>query len=71
MKLKENVPGRLYVDSECIGCSICPEIAPDNFKSNLQEGYEYVCRQPSSEEEEQLCAEAMEICPVDAIKRCQ
>lgn len=67
MEIKNNVPGRFYVNSKCIGCSICSEIAPDNFKSNLESGYEYICRQPSNKQEEQLCMEAMEICPVDAI----
>ncbi len=63
----ENVPGRYYIRSRCIGCALCPEIAPANFASNLEEGYEYVCKQPDSAAEEQLCCEAMEICPVDAI----
>jgi len=56
------------VDTNCIGCTLCPEIAPGLFRSNHEEGYEYVCRQPSCDEEERLCAEAMEICPVNAIK---
>lgn len=64
----ENVPGRYYVDTQCIGCNICPEIAPANFASNLEEGCEYVCKQPSDRDEESLCREAMEICPVDAIR---
>jgi len=57
------------VDTNCIGCAICPEIAPGIFRSNLEEGYEYVYKQPSCEEEERLCAEAMEMCPVDAIRK--
>jgi len=64
----ENVPGKYYVSRRCIGCTLCPEIAPANFASNLEEGYEYVCKQPVDTEEEQLCREAMEICPVDAIR---
>jgi len=63
----ENVPGKYYVTARCIGCTICPEIAPVNFSSNLDEGYEYVCKQPTTRQEERLCREAMEICPVDAI----
>ncbi|MCP3954041.1 MAG: ferredoxin [Desulfobacterales bacterium] len=68
MGAPENVPGKYYVSDRCIGCTICPEIAPANFASNLDEGYEYVCKQPVDHEEEQLCREAMEICPVDAIQ---
>jgi len=56
------------VDTNCIGCTLCPEIAPSLFRSNHEEGYEYVCKQPSSEEEEKLCTEAMDICPVNAIR---
>lgn len=64
----ENVPGKYYVSGRCIGCTLCPEIAPANFASNLEAGYEYVCKQPVDNAEEQLCREAMEICPVDAIE---
>ncbi len=63
----ENVPGKYYVSTRCIGCTICPEVAPANFRSNLDEGYEYVCKQPGDAAEEQLCREAMDVCPVDAI----
>ena len=63
----ENVPGKYYVSALCIDCTLCPEIAPANFRSNLEEGYEYVCKQPASGQEKRLCREAMEICPVDAI----
>jgi ferredoxin len=63
----ENVPGKFYVSTRCIGCTLCPEIAPGNFASNLEKGYEYVCRQPVDKSEEKLCREAMDVCPVDAI----
>lgn len=63
----ENVPGKFYVDVRCIGCSLCSEIAPDNFAANNEEGYEYVSVQPCCESEEALCREAMELCPVNAI----
>ena len=66
-KILENVPGKYYVNESCISCSICVEIAPDSFRSNLQEGYEYVFKQPETESEEKRCIEAMEICPVSAI----
>jgi len=66
-RVTESIPGKYYVSTRCIGCSICPEIAPLNFASNLDEGYEYVCKQPVDTAEEKLCREAMEICPVDAI----
>jgi ferredoxin len=65
--IKENVPGRYYVDEQCIGCGICSEIAPQNFKSNHRDGYDYVYKQPCSREERRMCAEAVNVCPVNAI----
>ncbi len=63
----ENIPGKYYVDSRCIGCSICSEIAPNIYATNHDEGYEYVLIQPCSKAEEKLCREVMDLCPVNAI----
>ena len=63
----ENVPGKFYVDSQCIDCDLCRETAPNNFTRNEDGGYSYVCKQPSSPEEEAQCKEAKEGCPVEAI----
>lgn len=65
--IKENVPGRYCVDERCIGCFICSEIAPRNFRTDPEHGYDYVYRQPQGQEERRMCAEAMEVCPVNAI----
>jgi len=70
-KFNENVDGRYYVTRVCIGCNLCAEIAPGNFSENLDmnlyHGNCYVSRQPADDEEESLCREAMDICPVCAI----
>jgi len=66
-KYEDNVVGKYYCDTECIDCDLCREIAPDNFKRNEDGGYSFVYGQPKNEEEEALCAEAMDSCPVDAI----
>jgi ferredoxin len=70
-QFKENVPGKYYVDQECIGCMLCSEIAPDNFRSSVDidcdSEYSFVYKQPSTEQEDDLCAESMDVCPVDAI----
>ena len=63
----DNVPGRFYVDDQCIDCDLCRETAPNNFTRNEDGGYSYVFKQPVSPEEETLCKEAMEGCPVEAI----
>jgi ferredoxin len=66
-KYAENVEGKFYVDDQCIDCDLCRETAPANFKRNDDGGHSYVYKQPESPEEEALCNEAKEGCPVEAI----
>jgi len=66
-KYPENVDGKFYVDDQCIDCDLCRETAPANFKRNDDGGHSFVYKQPESPEEESLCKEAMEGCPVEAI----
>ena len=66
-KYPESVPGKYYVDNQCIDCDLCRETAPNNFKRNEDGGYSYVCKQPENEDEEKQCTEAKEGCPVEAI----
>jgi len=66
-KVELNVAGKYYVDSTCIDCDVCRTTAPNNFQANEDEGYSYVFKQPENDEEEALCQEAMEACPVEAI----
>jgi ferredoxin len=63
----ENKPGRWYVDKECINCDACMRAAPDNFIIHEDDGHAYVVKQPDGPVEEELCREAMEGCPVEAI----
>ncbi len=62
-----NVSGQFYVDSQCIDCDLCRETAPSNFTRAEDEGYSYVCKQPTTDEEIAQCREAIEGCPVEAI----
>lgn len=66
-KQKENVPGRFYVDKECIGCDTCIMSAEGNFAMEDDEGHAYVKKQPQTPEEIEQCLEALEGCPVEAI----
>jgi len=66
-KLPENVRGKFYVDSQCIDCDVCRDTAPKNFTRYDENGYSYVCQQPRTPEELELCEEAMNACPVEAI----
>ena len=66
-KYAENVSGKFYCDDQCIDCDLCRETAPANFTRSDDGGYSYVFKQPTTPEEEALCKEAMEGCPVEAI----
>jgi len=63
----ENIAGSYYVDSTCISCEACWKTAPNHFMSHPVETFAFVYRQPSTREEEKLCAAALKICPVQAI----
>ena len=63
----ENARGRFYVDDQCIDCDLCRQTAPMNFTRDEESGHSFVFKQPQTEEEECLCQEAMENCPVEAI----
>jgi ferredoxin len=63
----ENVPGRFFVDNQCIDCDLCRETAPENFTRYEEGGYSHVYKQPTTPEQEELCKQAMEGCPVEAI----
>lgn len=64
---EDNAPGKWYVDRQCILCSLCSELAPNNFKEADSGDHDFVYKQPETEEEEAACKEAMEQCPVEAI----
>ncbi len=66
-KYDENIPGRFYVDRECIACDACVLAAPDHFGMDEDDGHAFVIKQPGNEAEEDACKEAMEGCPVEAI----
>ena len=66
-KFDDNAEGQYYVDENCIDCNLCREIAPENFKANLDGGYSYVYKQPENQDEADECADALEQCPVEAI----
>jgi ferredoxin len=62
-----NVPGKYYVDFDCICCGICTLTAPLNFLVNQNDEYGYVIKQPENKDEIQAVEKAIQNCPVDAI----
>ena len=67
-RLPLNVPGKYYTTEECDGCAYCASLAPENFDYNKETNQYVVARQPASKDEEEFVQEAMEDCPVDAIR---
>jgi ferredoxin len=66
-KVAGSVPGKYYVDTQCIDCNLCVDTAPENFVKDESAGYSFLFKQPENVEEEAQCKESMESCPVEAI----
>jgi len=64
-RLFMNFPGEFYVDSTCINCDACRQIAPDIFAE--AEDYAYVKAQPSDDEQERTALRALIACPTGSI----
>ena len=65
-KVEGNIEGKFFTDDQCISCDACCGVAPDFFAFN-DDGISVVIKQPENKDEESLCIEALESCPVDAI----
>lgn len=67
-RLPNNVTGRYYTTEECDGCAYCASVAPDNFDFEKSTNTYFVAKQPVTPDEEEFVREALEDCPVDAIR---
>ena len=65
----ENVPGPFFVDSTCIDCGLCREIAPAFFALSADSGLSYVHAQPLSSADIILAQQAVDQCPTESIGR--
>ncbi|MCZ6800551.1 MAG: MBL fold metallo-hydrolase [Nitrospirae bacterium] len=64
-RLETNVDGNFFVDSTCIDCDTCRQLAPATF---VEEGdYSVVFHQPESGKEELAAYQASIACPVGSI----
>ena len=63
--LPENVPGPFFVDSTCIDCDTCRQLAPATFGETDQ--YSFVQMQPRNEAEESAALRALVACPTASI----
>ncbi|HEX8921675.1 MAG TPA: MBL fold metallo-hydrolase [Pyrinomonadaceae bacterium] len=64
-RLPENVGDDFYVDSTCIDCDACRQIAPTIFRDHGDQSSVY--HQPESEEETRLALSALVACPTGSI----
>ena len=66
-RIAESVPGKYYVETQCIDCDVCRDTAPENFRRSDTNSYSFVYKQPLTDEELAACEEAVLCCPVEAI----
>jgi glyoxylase-like metal-dependent hydrolase (beta-lactamase superfamily II)/ferredoxin len=64
-RLAENAPGDFFVDSTCIDCDTCRQIAPQVFAEGDE--YAFVHRQPSTDTDRRLALYALVSCPTGSI----
>jgi glyoxylase-like metal-dependent hydrolase (beta-lactamase superfamily II)/ferredoxin len=64
-RLPQNVEGDFYVDSTCIDCDACRQIAPGTFRDHGDQSS--VFRQPSASEETRRAMMALVACPTGSI----
>jgi glyoxylase-like metal-dependent hydrolase (beta-lactamase superfamily II)/ferredoxin len=63
--LPANLPGNWFVDSTCIDCDTCRQLAPQVFGE--ADGFAIVRQQPASPADEQAAARALVSCPTGSI----
>jgi glyoxylase-like metal-dependent hydrolase (beta-lactamase superfamily II)/ferredoxin len=64
-RLAENVPGDFFVDSSCIDCDTCSQLAPAIFRDHGDQCSVY--HQPENEDEEKLALMSLVACPTGSI----
>src|SRR5260221_13391369 len=61
----ENVAGEFFVDSTCIDCDTCRQLAPETFDDAGE--YSFVFAQPATDEERRRATRALLACPTASI----
>jgi len=64
-KVTENIAGEFFVDSTCIDCDTCRQLAPDLFGDGPETSY--IKAQPHSAEETRRATQALLACPTGSI----
>jgi glyoxylase-like metal-dependent hydrolase (beta-lactamase superfamily II)/ferredoxin len=63
--VEQNVEGQFFVDTTCINCDTCRQLAPKNFRDAGE--YSSVFHQPENPEEERASYRALLSCPTGSI----
>src|SRR5262249_9997435 len=64
-RVPQNVPGEFFVDTTCINCDACRQLAPTTFADSGH--YSFVRSQPRSGQEEREATRALLACPTGSI----
>jgi len=64
-RLRDNVAGNFFVDSTCINCDTCRQLAPASFEEVGD--YSAVVRQPETDQQNHQAYQALLACPVGSI----
>lgn len=59
--------GQFQIDSSCIDCYLCQDLAPQNFRRNDDNDVHYVFKQPETNAELENIIDALETCPTASI----
>ena len=65
LRLPENVAGDFYVDSTCIDCDACRQLAPEVFRDHGEQTSVY--HQPETTDEVRRALMALVACPTASI----
>ena len=66
-RIRENVDGDFFVDSSCIDCDLCRQLAPATFARTDARDQSYVARQPANDGEQHRALMALVTCPTSSI----
>jgi len=66
-KNPQKVPGKFYVNEDCLACEACQDAAPNNFRYG-ENGLSFVFKQPDTPEEVERCQQAVDRCPLEAVR---
>jgi len=66
-RVPDGVDGELFVDTSCIDCDLCRQLAPATFGRTDRYGQSRVCRQPTDDGERHRALIALVTCPTSSI----